>query len=716
MNKRESQKIVITIFMVVIFASSNFIRFADSSYQSPINSEFKANDEVPGYLNWNCRELGTWQKTYSDPNDLVIYHYESTIFAYVICDSGGLLIIDVTTATKPRVIVQLLEDEEPIYAIHISGDFLFLGLHSKFIVLNLDIPYEPYIVNEYSILEDSYIFSINYNDNYLFLGTAYQGILIYDLSDFLNPILIYQFDKYIYQSTSKFQIKDDILYVVTSGFFHIINISNPIAPVVLTYIDLDGWGNSFDIQDNLLVITLYLEGFVIYDLTNITNPIKNGYYWDKDKFIVDVHISGDLLYFICNNYGLWIVNFTETFQLATVNEFKTNGQYFRSQLEGNYLYIVDVYLGLAIIDVSTPHNGIILSSTVTFGGSYTDIVVNHGAAFITGGRNGLTVLSTRNPNNIREAGTFVEDDSCYYESVCVKGDFAYVYDRIDTGLKAINVKRPDRMYLAFEETIYNNDITPGYTYGEIFVSDDKLFLTTRSYFEDNYLIIYDLTNPDQPSQLVNITLQSPCYSITVEDHYVFVPSFYGISIYDFQNTSNLLLVATIDGYANDIFIEDSILYCATDTGFVIYDVSIIDIPYEVVFFSTSSFNYHGCEEIFYMNDRVYVLDIDDGLLIVNIEDIQKLTLEGRFYETEDQYFIDHEYFGGNLLEVYVSNNIVFLACGSEGIKVVSLERFAIGFLVDHYAMTVGLGITVGLLVIFGAGFGVIKRIRRRRRG
>src|ERR1043166_1244753 len=173
------------------------------------------------------------------------------------------------------------------------------------------------------------------------------------------------------------------------------------------------------IQNNTAYIAAGVDGFKVFDITNINNSIELGKYQLSDG----------------------------------------NGFAHQLQIQGNYAYVAYDVSGLRIIDIANPSN-ISLAGVYMMGENnppITNVVLgsNFNKALTTNAKKGESAwIDVSQPTSIF---TVYLDTAGYSYSVSVIGNIAYVADNI-VGLQLINVSDPSNPILL------SNFNTPGYSY------------------------------------------------------------------------------------------------------------------------------------------------------------------------------------------------------------------------------------------------------------
>lgn len=290
--------------------------------------------------------------------------------AYIIDSYNFLFIEDLTDLSNPIIIDSFDFGSNGAFKnIEIKGKYAIVAQERGFFldgvfILNIEDPTDPYFVHYILVDKKAMVMKIIGEVLYIF---EWQGDLtIYDLSDQDNiqevgnlviPLITKEYTGFIKLDNKA------LLFTRFDGYF-ILDITNPISPSVIDHNDI-GFCYQMEIKENLMYVWQFeLDGFVIYDVTDIFNPEKiasvlgESGEWYPRRF----KIYNDILYLeaffnwnFTDTYRLWTYDITDPYNPIFLEElinFKTN--YYKMELDGSFLYISISYLGTAIYDLREP--------------------------------------------------------------------------------------------------------------------------------------------------------------------------------------------------------------------------------------------------------------------------------------------------------------------------------------------------------------------------
>lgn len=198
-------------------------------------------------------------------------------FAYMGCGSEGLQAVDISNPANPSIAGSCMEVEVLRFELFgdyavIPGDNDYAGLH----IVNLSDASNPSVTGSVPIGTGDWLFEVAIHNNYVYMtnmgdlfsitDTGYLHII--DISDMAAPEVIDSM--FLGNKTVANYIQNDLLYVSfinadTTAGFHIIDISNPVNPVVIVteLIDTGIW----DIwaEDSYIYLAADTAGLLIYE-------------------------------------------------------------------------------------------------------------------------------------------------------------------------------------------------------------------------------------------------------------------------------------------------------------------------------------------------------------------------------------------------------------------------------------------------------------------
>ncbi len=277
----------------------------------------------------------------------------------------------------------------------------------------------------------------------------------------------------------------------------------------------------------------------------------------------DVYVSGKYAYVAGGNFGLQIIDISNSETPSVVGTIDTPGCGTSVFVSGKYAYLGDCGSGLQIIDVSNPGNPTIVGNINVGGGQMNSVYVSGKFAYVTN-IVGLQILDVSNPVLPVLVSTF---DAPNISGVYVSGRYAYFGGQTPGKFYTVDISSPNSPSLMSEIS------TTGTS--KVYVSGKYAYLADTT----GGLKVVDISNPSSP--VVTGALATALASdVFVSGKYAYVADANtGVKVVDISNPSNLSLVGSVSSYnPRGIYVSGKYAYLADDTTFKIIDINGIDTP------------------------------------------------------------------------------------------------------------------------------------------
>lgn len=146
-------------------------------------------------------------------------------------------------------------------------------------------------------------------------------------------------------------IDNNTLYVANglNNGIAIFDISNPIAPVLLSNLVLNGFAKDIVAKDGYVYLANAEDGFVIIDATDPSTPIVHSRI-NTNGFVSSVTVRDNFAYFTDHNNGFYIINIEDKSNPYIQGKVEMTTEPSLVQVYGSYAYILD-NSGLKIIQI-----------------------------------------------------------------------------------------------------------------------------------------------------------------------------------------------------------------------------------------------------------------------------------------------------------------------------------------------------------------------------
>lgn len=374
-------------------------------------------------------------------------------YAYVAAGADGFRIVDLTTPEHMAVTGML--DGPECNGIRVRGDYAYITCGSRGLyIINIMDPVSPFTTGNRPTTDAK---DVELKDNYAFVSDGSSGIRIIDVSDARFPSKIASIEDH---ASDCLCISGNLMISGNSDGASIYDISNPLSPGRLSSV-----------------------------------PAPQ---------VVDIAVSGQLLYILSEKSGLLIYNLSAPDSPQAISSFRLNAPE-ALIIEDSYAYVADGKYGLKVINISNPAKPFIFDSFKTGKAvsidDYNDNVIiaeDTGLSVFRAFLRGVSyVINVLNLNGKAHG-------------ISIFRDLAFLPGK-SAGLHVFNISTPSA---PIEKQIDN---TPAYS-GITAVYGTELYTTTAP----DTVSVFDLSGIDSGSftekPLAEYKLQSEIRAVSVTDN------------------------------------------------------------------------------------------------------------------------------------------------------------------------------------------------------
>lgn len=488
-------------------------------------------------------------------------------YACVAEGDSGFQIIDVSNPLTPRLVGTYSYGKAvSVYVVdnyaYVAGGWDNVIDASEFSVVDISDPSHPMLVGSYRCEKSGIATGVVVDDNYAYLSVENIGLRILDVYDPQNPVLVGKYDEWSIHDVYKVA---NILYMtLRSGWFLVIEVSNPHKPALLGGCDLGYNSLGFGVDGHWACISRWEDGIGVVDVSVSETPVLVGGYV-PEGWPVDIFTIGKYAYVAKSYNGFQIVDVSDPGNPALLGACRPTTVE-ALWADGDYAYICGSS-ALVAIDVSDPLNPIPVMDHYVSGphdvmviDKYVHVACDYG----------LKVFESSLPDSLTLVGSCRTSEA---HGVYVSNNFAYIADWHD-GLKIIDVSVPS------SPTLIGSLDTDGYAVN-VFVSDGYAFVADGSGGMD----IIDVSQSSNPLLIRNYNDILHGMDVWVENGYAYVcdaggsDDSNGIRVIDITNPFNPTLICKYDGGADPrkIFLSNGHIYLADTYALSIFSVHLTGI-------------------------------------------------------------------------------------------------------------------------------------------
>ncbi len=459
------------------------------------------------------------------------------------------------------------------------------------------------------------------SNNIAYIISSDTGLHIFDVTNKLAPKLLFK-DNYFgyYRDLAK---EGNYLYIVNtpadsySFFLTIYNVSNPSNPLVvsITLLSLSKSVRDIAVQDDYVFYTTS-EGFFVYNVSDHVHPLLiNSTYSDSTE---EIFLNGQIAYI--SSYfqqSIFVYNISTPNNPELLCQYEGNdiatSTSFRPQyitIFDSYLYVVDSYIGLIIINSTNPSELTYIHNVpIDLQFSYkSSIQLVDDYFYINDDTNGVFILDKNNGTHPTYFGNY----SCYANFMTAADSYLFITNGV---FAILDIQNPGNIQLLSQigiEGFYN-------AIQDLVIADNYAFCAIGG-----GLLVLDISNLSNP---INVYYSNEyLWAKTVEllGDYLFVGSSETLTVLDITDPSTPVVVGSFDSFVidgvknefysiNKIFIHGTyayLTYWSINKGnvFLILDISHPPEPIGVAahHFGNTSITFLFCSGNYICDNKAYV--------------------------------------------------------------------------------------------------------------
>ncbi len=404
---------------------------------------------------------------------------------------------------------------------------------------------------------------------------------------------------------------------------------------------------------------LYTSGdrFSIFDLTNPIAPVCLGSYTEDPNFLSsDVAISGHYAYLAHGDID--VLDIANPDSIYRVTSFNLPDYVYLVRTEGNRLYAqyAPVDCPMAIIDITHPDSMQVLGTYYPIADIW-DMSVRGTTVYVADGTYGVRIVDCSDPANPTEISTYNRCGS--FNDVKAIGTTAAVFHEVS--IRLIDMTGPHLPILAglYEA---DNEIINYRIYG------NRIYLLTYS-----SLSVVDISNAYHPRQIFHSSRDSICgdniSQMEIIGNYWYLANGNGIHVIDGSNLSAPRFVTFLEDSEmtpHQLMRENNTLYLSKNYNEVsCYDVSDPANPIET-----------GHAVVPFQSD-LRLIAAQNGYLYYQSMSPYLIYALDMHNQTNPVVVDSLDYGAGGVVnfgECQIVNNLLYLPCGNQGIKIVDVSN------------------------------------------
>ncbi len=535
-------------------------------------------------------------------------------YAYVTTTYSGLKIVDVSNPSAPVAVGSFFSGEYG-YEVEVTGEYAYFansddGVH----ILDVSDPANPVQVGICSTSDQAR--GVTVTGDYAYIADHYAGLRIFDISDPASPFEVG------FCSTpdhaSKVAVSGSYAIVADwMGGLKIIDVSDPSIPVCISTFQTPSDALDVFISNDLAYVASQSTGLHIIDISDPYNPYQVGFY-DTSGNVKSLDFVNEFVY-ITNGNGISVINVSNPALPFEVGFCESPDFAQGVSVQGDYAYVADWEKGMRVVDVANPYNPIEISFIDP--GMIYDVVYSDNYAFLANGDTGLCIIDLSDALHPFVVSTF--HTSVETKKITVANEYVYI---ADSGLRVIDISNIE---IPTEVGFLETDHTPR----DLAFENNYIYASAG-----NYILIIDVSNPNQPTLVADYYLQwLSANAVFATGDYIYIVENWA-DYYSYMlvlDVSNPLIPQEVCSYylseeiPKDIFVSGNYAYIAVEsTGMRVFDITNPALPFEVDWIDTDN-----AVSVYISGNYAFLAAGGSGLRVIDISDPYNLDEVG-YYDTE----------------------------------------------------------------------------------
>lgn len=451
----------------------------------------------------------------------------------------------------------------------------------------------------------------------------------------------------------------NFVFLGSGGGVYVMQIDTVGAPTKLhEKIHTRGLVRDMVCQDSLLYVACGSAGFEIWDVRNISEPVKIGACATPD-YANEIRIADTVACIACRLAGLKFYNISDPSNPFEVGTFSPDQTIYCVAVRQSYAFVVGLdttmWSSFYVVDFSDPANPYSVGSCSIYCCLPYGIVLKDTFAYIADGS--VRIINIADLANPYELNNYTPPYAALKLAVSDNHQYLYVAAGWDA-FKIIEISDP------LNPIEYSTCFLFGGPALDVKLNSDSLACVPTRY---SYLWMIGLTDHGAPNAIANFRTPRAAYDVEVSGDYLYRPPFWVVDIHDPLYPYEIGQYSELGG-ANEIAVDNDYAYLAcNDSGLVILDISDPFMPERI-----STYPIPAAWGIKKLGNYVYLCCDNIGLCIFNVSNPYYPSWTGTYNSP------------GAARGVDVVDTFAYVADDWEGLRIVNVASPNAPFEVGHY--------------------------------
>ena len=458
-------------------------------------------------------------------------------------------------------------------------------------------------------------------------------------------------------------------YCVVSGTsLNIVNVTNPITPSLTATMALEGYGEGLAISGTDVYLAVGSTGMQVVDISDPANPASIAVIAGSGSgYAEGINVSAPYAY-LGNGANTTIFNIDTPSSPTLVGSIDGSDWVQDAMPRGNYLYVCEWGVGIAVVDIAT--NPAEPTLVTTFANpTNADIMFDGNYGYIASRGDGLTVIDVSSPAAPTLVNTFATNGSLRkvsYGAINMGGTITgHIFSAEVSALGAVDVSDAAGG-MSYSGAVAVPAPAEGIAYSSLVMGN-----TAYVPYGSAGMRIMDVTNPGAISELGHFTLGTNSRKVVIKDNIAFLADkSFGVYVLDISDPASIdSITAFNDAPAQDIGISGNYVYAAVrDLGIAVINATNAAAPTLVT--HLSSFWGEGVAvdgNVMGQStwDKIYFYDISNPEAPAMRDSIILVTGTGEFCISGDYAYI-HDFDSLRIFDISDLSNVVDIGGANTG--------------------------------------------------
>lgn len=462
---------------------------------------------------------------------------------------------------------------------YVAGPLAFLGRGHQLVILDVSAPANPVYLTEVQLPSAPTFITVMDNYAYLTLGNA--GMAIIDIHQPAQAVLLSRLP--LGGTSRHVLLSAGLAYVSSSQALYVVDISQPAYPRLLGSTTLDA--NYSQFHESLLLVKT-MAGFDLIDISNPVAPVIIGIYENYWTLNI-VAVEGDYVYM--NGYGcgmlgcddyLDIIDISDPSHPFYANMFQTWNSVGSIFFKADIAYISD---GSDIIIAQVKPGGVLEELSRYQAESGGGMFLLEGNRLYLNAANSLEILDVSHADKPKQIELYTDPA---FANETLQSALPYIYYRASStaspngpkSLLVLDASDPEDVKRTSATPFSSFNMQPGFNADHLYLDDALMAVTTPTgdsigYFPVVSLKVFDLQQPLAPAEIADYLPNGGVWfeglqgSVQISDSLAYIMTLWrDLEIVDLSSPATPKLLSTYLANARMVSVDGNTAYIVDEVA------------------------------------------------------------------------------------------------------------------------------------------------------